>query len=73
MKDCDFCKEYRYANIEVRQNEEHVITEIGVKLIIYRKKKNNPGIPPGFTLGRIHALNYCPMCGHNFAVDEWED
>ena len=67
---CDFCEEYKHIDIEARQNEEHVITEIGVKMIVYKKKRNNPGIPPSSTLGRIHALNYCPVCGHNFALED---
>ena len=67
---CDFCEEYKYADIEARQNEEHFITEIGVKMIVYKKKKSSLGVPASSTLGKVRALNYCPVCGHNFAQED---
>ena len=67
---CDFCEEYRYGTIQKEQNNGSFLTEIGVKMCTYKYRNGNKDCIPSSIIGRIHPLNFCPVCGNKLTSEE---
>lgn len=64
---CEFCEDYQYRVIQAEQDQNLYLTEIGVKICIYKYRDGNRNCIPSRLISKIFPLNFCPICGQKLS------